>query len=95
MLESIVHPSKVIDSKYAQVTYILTSGKTVSGRAAHVSKDRITVETDPLAQSTVDISRDEIESTSNAKTSPMPTGLLDYFSKDEIRDLLKYLGSAN
>ncbi|MFT5525511.1 MAG: putative heme-binding domain-containing protein, partial [Pirellulaceae bacterium] len=94
MLEAIVQPSKVIDAKYAQATYVLSSGKSVTGRVAHVDRERISIETDPLAQTTIDLRRSEIETTSTAKTSPMPTGLLNYFSKEEIRDLLEFLSGA-
>jgi hypothetical protein len=44
------------------------------------------------------VKRDTVESTSPAKNSLMPSGLLDTFSQDEIADLVAYLragGRAN
>jgi putative heme-binding domain-containing protein len=95
LLESIVHPAKQIDPKYALSTYVLVNGKVVTGRVDGVNSRTLTLETDPIAQTKVTIRRDEIEATSPAKSSPMPSGLLNYFSKDEIRDLLTFLSHSH
>ena len=66
-------------------------GQVVIGRAAGVQADEITVETNGLTQEQVKIKRDEIEESKPSTVSPMPTGLLDSFTADEIRQLLLYL----
>ena len=91
LLESIVQPAKQIDPKYALSTYALIDGKIYTGRVDGVNSTSLTLEIDPLLQTKITIQRDQIEATSPAKASPMPTGLLDSFSKDEIRDLLAFL----
>lgn len=91
LLESILEPSRQIDPKYALSTYALTNGKTYTGRVHGVNGKTITLEVDPLTQATIQFERNEIEQTKAAKTSPMPTGLLDTMTKDEIQDLLAFL----
>ncbi|WP_339727436.1 heme-binding protein [uncultured Gimesia sp.] len=91
ILESIITPSKVMDEKYLYTVYILDSGKVVTGRPVGVNKTTITVETDPIKQTTVPVARDEIEESILSKTSPMPASLINVLTKEEILDLLAYL----
>lgn len=91
ILESIIAPSKVMDPKYLYTVYVLTSGKVVTGRPVGVSRTTITVETDPLKQTTVPVLREEIEEAVLSKTSPMPANLINVLTQQEILDLLAYL----
>ncbi|MDF1744781.1 MAG: c-type cytochrome [Gimesia sp.] len=94
ILESIIEPSKVMDPKYLYTMYLLTNGKIVTGRPVGVSKTTITVETDPIKQTTVPVNRDEIEESVLSRTSPMPVSLINVLTKEEILDLLAYLKSG-
>ncbi|TWU26757.1 Cytochrome c [Novipirellula galeiformis] len=94
LLESIVQPSKVIDEKYRLSTYVLDSGQVITGRPIGVSATVITVQTDSLRAETVAIKRAEIEQTSPASLSLMPSGLMDVLTLDEILDLIAYLKSG-
>jgi len=89
--ESIIEPSKIVDPKYRTTVWVLSSGLVVTGRAAMVSGKEIKVETNPLGSETVTIARDEIDSSHPAETSPMPSGLLDTLTLDEMLDLLAFL----
>ncbi len=91
ILESILEPSRVMDPKYRHTAYVLTTGKVVTGRPVGVSKSKITVETDPLRQTTVEIIRSDIEEAVPATVSPMPSGLADVLTREELFDLLAYL----
>lgn len=91
ILESILTPSKIMDEKYLYTVYVLTNGKIVTGRPVGVSKTTITVETDPIRQTTVPVAREEIEESILSKTSPMPANLIDVLTQEEILDLLAYL----
>ncbi|QDT86859.1 c-type cytochrome [Gimesia chilikensis] len=91
ILESIIEPSKVMDPKYLYTVYVLSSGKIVTGRPVGVSKTTITVETDPIRQTTVPVLREEIEEAVLSKTSPMPASLINVLSQEDILDLLAYL----
>ncbi len=80
-----------MDEKYLYTVYILDSGKIVTGRPVGVNKTTITVETDPIKQTTVPVARDEIEESVLSKTSPMPANLINVLTQQEILDLLAYL----
>ena len=54
--------------------------------------EKLRIATDPLRPSVVvELDKKEIELHRLAATSPMPAGLLDTFTRDEIADLLAYL----
>lgn len=91
ILESILEPSKVVDPKYHATTWVLADGRVVTGRANMVSDREIGVETDPLSGASVKIPRAEIESSHPSAVSPMPQGLLDTLTLDEILDLVALL----
>jgi len=91
ILESILTPAKAIDPKYGYTAYVLTNGKLIVGRATQVGAASIVVETDPVSGASVTVQRSQIEEASPAKISPMPSGLIDVLTHQEIRDLLAYL----
>jgi len=95
LLESILEPSKVIDPKYHNSQYQLADGRVVAGRAISVSREQISVETDALTGKFVTISRADILESRSSDVSPMPQGLLNTFSRDEILDLIAYLRSSS
>ncbi|MFM8579219.1 MAG: hypothetical protein ACKOCN_10555, partial [Planctomycetaceae bacterium] len=86
--EAVVEPSKVIDPKYQSTSFQLTSGLVVTGRSAHVSSEEIVVEENSLRGGSIRIKRSDIEATYPSSVSPMPAGLLDTLSLDEILELL-------
>ncbi len=92
MLESLIEPSKVISDQFQNTIVELTSGQTRVGRIVERGKDRIVLSLNPLAGDRVEIPKSEIESMRPSPTSPMPAGLLDSLTRDEILDLLAYLG---
>ncbi len=94
LLESIMLPSKEIDEKYRLSRYLLRNGTVVTGRPAGVGANVLTIETNSLPTQTVQIKRDEIEQTSQAEISPMPSGLVNVLTLDEILDLIAYLKSG-
>ncbi|WP_437186840.1 DUF7133 domain-containing protein [Planctomicrobium sp. SH668] len=91
LLESIIEPSKVIDPKYQSALYELEDGTIVSGRTLTVSRETIEVETNALTGKFVVIPRGEIANSRQSDLSPMPEGLLNTLSKEEILDLIAYL----
>ena len=94
LLESILLPSKVIDEKYRLNTYLLNNGKVVTGRPVSVGAKTITLQIDPLRTETVAVVREQIEQTSPANLSPMPSGLANVLTMDEVLDLIAYLKSG-
>jgi putative heme-binding domain-containing protein len=94
LLESILEPSKVIDPKYHNSQYSLADGRVIAGRTMSVSKERISVETDPLTGKFVSIPRADIMESRTSEISPMPQGLLNTLTREEILDLIAYLRTA-
>jgi putative heme-binding domain-containing protein len=91
LLESILEPSKSVDPKYLHVVYLLRDGRVVTGRPIGVNRNQLTIETDPLTGRSVSVPREEIEESHPSRTSPMPQGLLDTLTREEILDLIALL----
>ncbi|HXD86847.1 MAG TPA: c-type cytochrome [Urbifossiella sp.] len=93
ILESILDPSKTLSDQYQNETFRTLSGKTVTGRIVEDTKDAVAVQPDPFSPERVVIKKDDIESRSPSKVSPMPANLADVLTQDEILDLIAYLQS--
>ena len=91
LLESILEPSKQIDPKYLNTTYLMDDGSVVSGRTVGVTSAQLVIEVDTITGRTETIQRAEIEASSPSQVSPMPEGLLDVLTAEEIMDLLALL----
>lgn len=95
LLVSMLEPSKVIAENYRSLQIVTSDGKTFTGQVCRGGDYRspvLRLATDPLQPSKfTEIAKTEIESQKVADASWMPTGLLDTFTKAEIRDLLAYL----
>jgi putative heme-binding domain-containing protein len=92
MLESLIEPSKAISDQFQNTIVELKSGQTRVGRIVERGKDRIVLSTDPLKGIREEILKTEIETSGPSPISPMPAGLLNNLTLDEILDLLAYLG---
>ncbi len=94
ILESILEPSKVISEQYANTDLVLNNGETLSGRIVSESGGRIVLRPSMLAPEMREISKADIKSREVSKVSPMPPGLVNMLTKDEMLDLLAYLEAA-
>jgi len=95
VLESLIEPSKVISDQYQATVFVTDMGKTVVGKVANLSGNKLMVITNMLEPGTftkVDV--DSIEEQSLSPVSMMPAGLLDTLTRDEILDLVAYLRSG-
>jgi len=86
-----IDPSRQVDPKYASAGFLLTDGRIVVGRTVGVSQTQLTLETDPARGKTEVIERDQIEQSLQANRSPMPEGLLDTLTREEILALVALL----
>ncbi len=98
ILRSIVDPSLVVAENYHVDRIVTTDGRIHIGRIVQSGDFRspsLRIVPDPLRpdQFTEIVKRD-IESHSTVPTSPMPAGLLDTLTKDEIADLLAFIESG-
>jgi putative heme-binding domain-containing protein len=91
LLESILEPSRQVDPKYLNPAFLLDDGRVVTGRAVGVNDRQLVIEVDPLSGRSETIDRRSIESTTVSPVSPMPAGLLDILTRDEILDLIALL----
>lgn len=92
ILLSILHPSQVIDEKYQAVTVTTMDGQIVTGQRMSETAEQLVLAPNPLVpEQLVRIAKTDIESQRPSHVSPMPAGLLNSLSKDEIVDLLAYL----
>jgi putative heme-binding domain-containing protein len=94
ILESIIEPSKVISEQFANTDFVLKNGNTVSGRVISETGDKIVVRPSMLAPETQEIGKADIKSRELSKVSPMPPGLLNMLTKQEILDLIAYFEAA-
>ncbi len=95
LLDQIINPSKVINDQFAAVTVELDDGKVYSGVIVNLSGDSMQLNTDLTDPNLrVAIDRKKVESIEISKTSPMPVGLLNLLTKDEVLDLLAYVLSG-
>ena len=94
ILESILEPSRVVSDTYRHVVVTTKRGETIIGRVL-TSDYRLPVVRlagDPLApENAVDVAKDDIVSYVESDVSPMPKGLLDRLTREEILDLLAYI----
>jgi putative heme-binding domain-containing protein len=91
LLESIIDPSQQVDPKYANSSFLLADGRVITGKTIGVSQTRLTIEVDPVNGKTIVLERSEIEQSLQATRSPMPDGLLDTFTREEVLDLIALL----
>jgi putative heme-binding domain-containing protein len=94
ILESILLPSKVISELYQNTTLDLKSGDDVTGRILGETDQKLTVMTDPLKSTKVEVLKSDVTGRRASKVSPMPEGLVNFMTKDEILDLIAYLQSG-
>lgn len=99
LLDQVIHPSKVINDQFSSVKILTEDGDIHIGVIVNLGVRRNgnalvlnTDLTDPNER--VTILRDTIERMVVSETSPMPSGLFNRMTKDEIMDLLAYLISG-
>ena len=93
ILESSTEPSKVLSEQYMNTAIETVAGQVHIGRIVEETPEKVVLRKNPLVPETVTIKKSEIESRSLSKVSPMPVGLLNTLTKEEILDLLAYLES--
>ena len=93
ILESITEPSKVVSEQFMNTALKTADGKIIVGRIVQEEADSVVVAPNPLEPATVTVKKSEIKTRELSKISPMPEGLLNTFTKEEILDLLAFLES--
>src|SRR6185503_4114732 len=95
LLESIVEPSRVVAESYRSVTVTLKSGAIHDGRVVGEDAKSITLAINPVdPDQRRRLTKADIASQRVSEISPMPGGLLDTLSREEILDLLEWMESG-
>ncbi len=94
LLDSILHPSRVIDDKFRHVTFTLKSGANVVGAIERENEEAVTLRTSPLVPQTTTLQQSDVARREPSPVSPMPPGLLNVLTQNQILDLLAYLESG-
>lgn len=88
LLENIVDPSAVVNKDFRMTVIVLVDGRILNGVITAQNDRTMTFQT--LTEK-LTINKDDIEETKVTSLSPMPEGLLQTMSPDQIRDLIAYL----
>ena len=92
ILRSLIEPSKEIAEKYQSNTFVLDSGKTVTGMVVEENAEQVKVLIDPLAKAApIVIDKESIDDRVKSPLSIMPQGLLNKLTEEEILDLVAYV----
>jgi putative heme-binding domain-containing protein len=93
ILESILEPSRVVSDTYRFVVVTTKDGKSITGRLAPVDYRLpvLRLAPNPLSDDHIDVPKDDIVFYAESEVSPMPGGLIDTLTREEIYDLLAYI----
>jgi len=94
ILESILEPSKVISEQFQATRFELKDGEDISGLVVDETPDKFVVLVNPIESTRMDVPKTNIKTRMASKVSPMPEGLANILTRDEILDLLAYLQSG-
>ena len=92
LLQQILDPSSEINEKYQNTQFVLTDGRTISGVVVKEEPSEFQVMTNLLTpQAITRIAKSDIDQRVASKISPMPAGLANVLTKEEILDFVSYL----
>jgi putative heme-binding domain-containing protein len=91
LLDQIIHPSKEINEQFVPSVLTKLDGSTVVGVVTNLQGDTVVINTDPSEPNNLTrVDRKEVKSIEPSHVSPMPPGLLNMLTKDEVLDLVAY-----
>jgi putative heme-binding domain-containing protein len=88
LLSNLIDPSAVVDKDFRMTRILTADGRLLTGLVTAESERTITLRT---STESVVLEKNSIESRSITDQSPMPSGMLDLLTDDQIRDLITYL----
>jgi putative heme-binding domain-containing protein len=92
LLAQILDPSSEINEKYQTTQFVLTDGRVVSGVVVKEEGEELQVMSNLLMpQALTHIRKADIDQRVASKISPMPQGLANVLTKQEITDLVSFL----
>jgi len=95
LLDQVINPSKVINEQFSSIIVVTEEGMVHTGVVVNLSGDSMTLNTDLTdPNKRVNIDRKKVEELTVSKVSPMPKGLFDRMTEEEILDLVAYVISG-
>jgi len=94
ILESILEPSKVVSDQYQNYTVTQKQGAGFTGSIVDETDEKIVMQPALLSSERITIKKTDVASRAPSKVSPMPEGLVNLLTADEILDLLAYIEST-
>jgi putative heme-binding domain-containing protein len=94
LVESILEPSKVVSEQYMNLTVVKKDGDDVTGRLVEETDTQLVLVPNQLTGEKVTVKKGDIASRAPSKLSPMPEGLVNVLTRDDLLDLLAYLESG-
>jgi putative membrane-bound dehydrogenase-like protein len=92
LLENIIDPSAVINKDFRMTNIVLTDGRFMNGLVTERNPKTLTLQT---LTDKITIALDDILEQAETNLSPMPEGLMDKMTPEQIRDLFSYLMTAS
>jgi putative heme-binding domain-containing protein len=94
VLQQILEPSKIIEDRYRNITFELSNAEPMTGMILKEDTDTVTIQSGPAESLIQTLKKSEIQQRRAQTSSPMPVGLLNSLSKEQIFDLLAYVESG-
>jgi putative heme-binding domain-containing protein len=95
ILQSILEPSATINGQFYHTKFTLKDGRVVTGSIVDEDDKKIVVAPVMLAlQATIDIAKADVKSEEPSPISPMPPGLLNPFTREQIVELMAFLDAG-
>ena len=95
MLESIIEPSRVVSETYRSVTVATKSGAIFDGRIVGEDAKSISLAINPVdPDQRRRLAKADISGQRVSDVSPMPAGLLNTLTREEILDLITWIESG-
>ena len=95
ILQSIVEPSATINGRFFHTKFTLENGQVVTGSVIDAADGKIVVAPVMMnPEATVGVVERDVKSEEPSPVSPMPPGLLNELTKDEIVELMAFLDAG-
>ncbi|MCC9644917.1 c-type cytochrome [Rhodopirellula sp. JC740] len=90
LLHNIIDPDAVVGADYRATKIVTVDGRLLVGLVTQRTRQSVTI---VAADQTWVLAKDDIEMEAATDQSPMPSGLLQPYSEDQVADLMAYLQS--
>lgn len=96
LLVQILDPSSKIDDDYRTVQFLLSDGRVMSGVVASETSETYTIRPNLLTPEKIKrIQKTDVEERFPSQVSPMPAGLINVLTRQEILDLVSFLEAGD